>query len=263
MKNIAIEVKHIETRFPNAVIHKDVSFTIYEGEIYGLLGGSGSGKTTLFRHMLMLTRPSRGSIKILGKDILSMNETDAYILRTQYGVCFQGGALFTSMTVFQNIAVILKEYTDLNEAQIAPIVYAKLKMVGLDPDTGGKYPSELSGGMVKRVALARALVMDPKLLFLDEPTSGLDPVSAEAFDNLILTIRRLLGLTIVIITHDIDTIFNALDRMVVLADGVAAAEGTLDEVLMNKHKFIREFFGSNRSLSRLNIGEAKGHGNKG
>lgn len=261
MKNIAIEAKHIETRFSNAVIHKDISFTIYEGEIYGILGGSGSGKTTLFRHMLMLTRPSNGSIKILGKDIMSINETDAHVLRTQYGVCFQGGALFTSMTVFQNIAVILKEYTDLNDEQIARIVSAKLKMVGLDSHAGTKYPSELSGGMVKRAALARALVMDPKLLFLDEPTSGLDPVSAEAFDNLILTIRRLLNLTIVIITHDMDTIFNALDRMLVLAEGVVAAEGTLNEVLKNKHNFIREFFGSNRSLNRIEY--RRSHGNKG
>jgi len=261
MKESAIEVRNIETRFGNAVIHKDVSFTIYSGEIYGLLGGSGSGKTTLFRHLLMLTRPSKGSIRVLNQDILNSNEGEANALRRRYGVCFQSGALFTSLTVFQNIAVVLKEYTALSDKLIADIVYAKLQMVGLNSKAATLYPSELSGGMVKRVALARALVMDPKLLFLDEPTSGLDPISAEAFDNLILTIRRLLGLTVVIITHDIDTIFNVLDRMVVLADGRTAAEGTLEDVLRHDHKFIQEFFGSNRALNRLSMRSR--HGNQG
>lgn len=260
MRKTAIIMEHIETRFADAVIHRDVSFTIYEGEIYGLLGGSGSGKTTLLRHMIMLSRPSRGRITILGKDVLSLNEKEAHALRTKWGVCFQFGALFTSLTVFQNVAVALREYTDLDEENIYRIVCAKLKMVGLDPKTGDRYPSELSGGMVKRVALARALAMDPKLLFLDEPTSGLDPVSAEAFDNLILTLRRLLGLTIVMITHDMDTIFNVLDRMVVLADGGVAAEGRLDDVLKNNHRFIKEFFGTNRALNRR---DRINHGNQG
>ena len=250
MRKTAIAMGHVETRFSDTVVHKDVSFTVYEGEIYGLLGGSGSGKTTLLRHMIMLSRPVRGTIMVLGKDILSASEKEAHALRIKWGVCFQFGALFTSLTVFQNVAVALREYTDLDEENIDRIVYAKLKMVGLEPKIGDRYPSELSGGMVKRVALARALAMDPKLLFLDEPSSGLDPVSAEAFDNLILTLRRLLGLTIVMITHDMDTIFNVLDRMVVLADGGVAAEGGLGDILKNNHKFIREFFGTNRALNR-------------
>lgn len=251
MKKPVIEARHLQTIFNNKVIHKDISFTIYEGEIYGLLGGSGSGKTTLLRHLILLTKPSNGYLKILGKDILSINGIDEYNLRTQYGVCFQSGALFTSLTVFQNLAFILKEYTKLTDNQIAKIVYSKLKMVGLNPNVSTLYPSELSGGMIKRVALARALIMEPKLLFLDEPTSGLDPISSEAFDNMILTIRNLLGLTIVIITHDIDTIFNTLDRMVILADGVVATEGTLEEVLMSNHTFIQSFFTSNRAINRL------------
>ncbi|MGB9713004.1 MAG: ABC transporter ATP-binding protein [Dissulfurimicrobium sp.] len=251
MKKAVIETKHIETRFGDTVVHKDVSFTVYEGEIYGLLGGSGSGKTTLLRQMIMLSRPSNGSITVLGRNILSMTEKEAHALRTKCGVCFQFGALFTSLTVFQNIAAVLREYTDLDEEDIDRIVRAKLKMVGLEPRAGDRYPSELSGGMVKRAALARALAMDPKLLFLDEPSSGLDPVSAEAFDNLILTLKNLLGLTIVMITHDMDTIFNVLDRMAVLADGVVAAEGRLEDILKkNDHRFIKEFFGTNRALSR-------------
>jgi phospholipid/cholesterol/gamma-HCH transport system ATP-binding protein len=254
-------MEHIETLFAGKAVHKDVSFTIHEGEIYGILGGSGSGKTTLLRHMIMLSRPAGGRIMVLGKDILSITENEAHALRTKWGVCFQFGALFTSLTVFQNVAVALREYTDLNEEDIDRIVCAKLKMVGLSPDAGERYPSELSGGMVKRAALARALAMDPKLLFLDEPSSGLDPVSAEAFDNLILTLRRLLGLTIVMITHDIDTIFNVLDRMVVLADGGVAAEGGLGDILKNNHRFIREFFGTNRALSRAE--RRRNHGNQG
>jgi phospholipid/cholesterol/gamma-HCH transport system ATP-binding protein len=155
------------------------------------------------------------------------------------------------LTVAENIAVQLREYTRISDATIKRIVKTKLEMVGLDPDVGRLYPSELSGGMVKRAALARALAMDPSLLFLDEPTSGLDPVSAEAFDNLISDLRQLLGLTIVMVTHDIDTIFNIVDRMAVLGDGVVAAEGDLQTVLRSDHPFIRKFFGGSRARARL------------
>ncbi|RUM44543.1 MAG: ABC transporter ATP-binding protein [Hydrogenimonas sp.] len=250
-KREVIMIRNLETRFGAKVIHEDVNLTIYEGEIYGLLGGSGSGKTTLLREMIMLLQPTKGTIKVLGYDLKNISRQEAQKLRSEWGVLFQFGALFTSLTVGENIAIWLKEYTNLSEKMIQTILLSKLEMVGLDPSVAKLYPSELSGGMVKRAALARALVMDPKLLFLDEPTSGLDPVSAEAFDKLITDLRDLLGLTIVMITHDIDTIFNVIDRMAVLGDKHVVAEGTLKEILQIDHPFIHQFFGGNRAKMRI------------
>ncbi|MCF6201027.1 MAG: ATP-binding cassette domain-containing protein [Hydrogenimonas sp.] len=250
MKEI-IKMRHVRTVFGDKTVHEDVNLTVKEGEIYAILGGSGSGKTTLLREMIMLLRPSGGEIEILGQNLETISQKEAQKLRSQWGVLFQFGALFTSLTVEENVAVWLREYTSLSDATIRQIVRSKLKMVGLDPDVGRLYPSELSGGMVKRSALARALVMDPKLLFLDEPTSGLDPVSAEAFDELITQLRSLLGLTIVMITHDIDTIFNVVDKMAVLGEGRVVAEGSLKQVLKRDHPFIRKFFGGNRAKARI------------
>ena len=246
-----IEMRNIVTRFSDKTVHDGVDLTVYEGEIYGLLGGSGSGKTTLLREMIMLLRPTAGTVRVLGRDLARIDTAEAARLRSRWGVLFQFGALFTSLTVAENVAVWLREYTRLSSATIERIVTSKLEMVGLDPDVGSLYPAQLSGGMVKRAALARALVMDPKLLFLDEPTSGLDPVSAEAFDDLIRQLHRLLGLTIVMVTHDIDTIFNVIDRMAVLGDRKVVAEGTLQEVLRTDHPFIRQFFGGERAKVRL------------
>ncbi len=246
-----VKIRRLHTRFGSKVVHEDVNLTVYEGDIYAILGGSGSGKTTLLREMIMLLRPTGGSVEVLGYDLNRISRKDAQRLRSRWGVLFQFGALFTSLTVEENIAVWLKEYTSLSESTIRKIVRSKLEMVGLDPEVGRLYPSELSGGMIKRSALARALVMDPKLLFLDEPTSGLDPVSAEAFDELITELRTLLGLTIVMITHDIDTIFNVVDRMAVLGDRHVVAEGSLEEILKNDHPFIRQFFGGNRAKARI------------
>ncbi len=250
-REAVIEMRGIETRFGEKVVHENVDLTVYEGEIFGLLGGSGSGKTTLLREMIMLLKPTAGKVEVLGYDLGSISREEAHRLRTKWGVLFQFGALFTSLTVADNIAVWLREYTRLSERTIRQIVHTKLEMVGLEPSVGKLYPAELSGGMIKRAGLARALVMDPKLLFLDEPTSGLDPVSAEAFDNLITELRRLLNLTIVMVTHDIDTIFNVVDRMAVLGDRHVVAQGTLKEILRNDHPFIRQFFGGNRAKVRI------------
>ncbi|WP_456451845.1 ABC transporter ATP-binding protein, partial [Hydrogenimonas sp.] len=173
-RRAVVEMRGIVTRFGDKTVHDGVDLTVYEGETYGLLGGSGSGKTTLLREMIMLLRPTAGSVKVLGYDVLRIGDEEAHRLRTRWGVLFQFGALFTSLTVAENIAVWLKEYTKLSQPTIDAIVRTKLEMVGLDPSVGRLYPAELSGGMVKRAGLARALVMDPKLLFLDEPTSGLD-----------------------------------------------------------------------------------------
>ena len=250
-----IQAKNIVTAFGDTVIHNNVNLTVFEGEIYGILGGSGSGKTTLLREMIMLSKPTRGDIKIFGRNLKSLNRQQALRLRHSWGMLFQFGALFTSLTVAENIAIKLRKYTKISEALIGEIITTKLKMVGLDPQVGKRYPSELSGGMVKRAALARALSTDPKLLFLDEPTSGLDPVSAEQFDSLVLQLRDLLGLTLVMVTHDIDSMFSIIDRMAVLGDKRVVAEGSLTEVVQTDHPFIKQFFGGNRGKIRRSYGK--------
>ncbi len=250
-----IKLENIVTRFGDHTVHDGVNLTIREGEIYGILGGSGSGKTTILREIIMLHRPTGGKVFVLGRDLYASSHEEQQRLRNHWGVLFQFGALFTSLTIAENIAVKLKEYTHLHESLINDIIATKLEMVGLDLSVASLYPSELSGGMVKRAALARALAMDPKLLFLDEPTSGLDPISAEQFDNLIVQLKNLLGLTIVMVTHDIDSIFTVVDRMAVLGNKKVVAEGSIDEVVRVDHPFIHQFFGGNRAMIRRKHGK--------
>lgn len=250
-----IIVTDVVTRFGVNLIHDGISLRVGQSEIYGLLGGSGSGKSTLMKEMVMLLSPQEGEITVLGHDLATISRADAALLRRQWGVLFQAGALYSSLTVAENIGVTLKEYSDLSSGLIADIVAMKISMVGLPAHAGALYPSELSGGMIKRASLARALAMDPKLLFLDEPTSGLDPVGAEAFDQLILKLRDLLGLTVVMVTHDLDSIWTVVDRLAVLGDGKVIAEGTLDEVRDNPHPVVRGFFGGARGLIRRKNGK--------
>lgn len=251
MSRIVIEVKDVVTQFGENLVHDKISFNIYEGEIFGLLGGSGSGKSTVLKEIIMLLQPQGGEIIVLEKKLSSLSLEEAHILRTRWGVLFQSGALFSPLTVEENVAVALKEYTNLEEDLIYDLVRLKLDMVGLPANAATMYPSELSGGMKKRAALARALAMDPKLLFLDEPTSGLDPVGAQEFDRLIVRLRDLLGLTIVMITHDLDSIFTIVDRMAVLGDKKIIAKGTLEEVLDSTHPFIEAFFRGERAKYRI------------
>jgi len=255
LKKAIIQVENLVTRFGDNVIHDGINIKVNEGEIYGILGKSGSGKTTLLREMIMLQEPAEGKIEIFGHNLHTLNPENLQALRRQWGILFQFGALFTSLTVAENIAVKLKEYTHISDSLIKDIIAIKLKMVGLELKTAAMYPSELSGGMVKRAAIARALAMDPKLLFLDEPTSGLDPISAEKFDDLIIQLKNLLGLTIVMVTHDIDTIFTIVDRIAVLGDKKVLAEGPIDDVAKSDHPFIREFFGGNRGSMRRRYGK--------
>ncbi len=255
MKKPLIKIENLVTRFGDHVVHDGVNLTIYEGEIYGILGGSGSGKTTILREIIMLHEPTAGKVNVLGHDLYSASHEEKQRLRNHWGVLFQFGALFTSLTIAENIAVKLKEYTHISDSLVEDIIATKLEMVGLDLSVATLYPSELSGGMVKRAALARALAMDPKLLFLDEPTSGLDPISAEQFDNLIVQLKNLLGLTIVMVTHDIDSIFTVVDRMAVLGDKKVVAEGTIEEVVQIDHPFIHQFFGGNRAMIRRKHGK--------
>ena len=237
-----VEVKNVVTRFGDRIIHDGVSLHVNEQEIYGILGESGAGKSVLMKEMIMLIRPTAGKIIVLGYDVMNISYKEAQELRKQWGVLFQFGALFSSLTVAENIEILLKEYTSLSPRMRQELVRTKIAMVGLAPHVGALYPSELSGGMIKRAALARALAMDPKLLFLDEPTSGLDPVGARNFDKLIAELRDLLGITVVMITHDLDTIFSILDRMAVLADKHVVAEGDLKSVLQSNHPFVEAFF---------------------
>ncbi len=237
-----IKVKDVKTIFGEKVVHDGLNLHVDEGEIYGLLGPSGCGKTTLLREMVMLQEFSAGSIEVLGKKIENISEEDAQELKRKWGVLFQFGALFSSLTLAENIALPLKEYSTLSDKMIKEIVAFKLDLVGLQPNDFFLYPSEISGGMRKKAGIARALAMDPKLLFLDEPTSGLDPISAREFDELILQLRSMLGLTMVVVTHDLHSIYHTLDRMAVIDNKKIAYEGTLEEVTSVKNDFIQTFF---------------------
>lgn len=241
MKNI-IEVEKVKTVFGERVVHDGLNLTVKEGEIYGLVGPSGCGKTTLLREMVMLQEFHDGEITVLGNNLNNISQEDAQKLRKQWGVLFQAGALFSSLNIAQNIALPLVEYTDLSQKMIDEIVEFKINLVGLKSDDALLFPSQISGGMKKKAGLARALAMDPKLLFLDEPTSGLDPISAREFDSLILKLRSMLGLSIVMVSHDLKSIYDTLDRVAIIDNKKIAYEGTLDEVTSVKSEFIETFF---------------------
>lgn len=237
-----IEVKDVVTRFGKNLVHDGVNLHVNEGEIYGFLGPSGCGKSTLMREIIMLEKFHSGSIELLGQKIEKITMKKAQCLRMQWGVLFQSNALFTSLTVAENIALSLQEYTQLSEKSIKDLVAYKIDIVGLKQFDGTLYPSEISGGMKKKAALARALAMDPKILFLDEPTSGLDPISAREFDTLIVKLRDLLDLTVVMVSHDLTSIHNTLDRMAVIDEKKIVAEGGLEEIKKIKSPFIERFF---------------------
>jgi phospholipid/cholesterol/gamma-HCH transport system ATP-binding protein len=213
----ALEIDGIVTRFGAQRVHDGVSFSVRRGEVVALIGGSGTGKSVLLKEIIGLVRPAAGTIRLLGSDVWRSSPEELNALRRRFGMLFQDGALFSSLTVAENIAVPFRENTDLPMDLIAPLVGFKLALVGLAADTGLKMPAQLSGGMRKRVALARALALEPEILFLDEPTSGLDPVGARAFDRLVRVLADSLGLTVFIVTHDLDTLLSIIDRAIVLA----------------------------------------------
>ena len=244
---IVIAMSKVATRFGEHVVHADVNLEVRRAEIFALIGGSGSGKSTLLREMILLHRPDAGSVKVLGVDLNELGDDEALALRQRWGVMFQHGGLFASLTVKENIGLPLREHTELADGLIDEIAASKLTMAGLKPEVGAQYPSELSGGMMKRASLARALALDPELLFLDEPTAGLDPVSADGVDELVLKLRDLFGLTIVMITHDLDLLWQVADRVAVLADGKVQGIGAMAELARMDNPAIRPFFDGPRA----------------
>ncbi|HXZ92445.1 MAG TPA: ATP-binding cassette domain-containing protein [Burkholderiales bacterium] len=242
MSDAVIEIERLNTRFGDAVVHRDVGFSVGRGEIFALVGASGCGKSTLLREAIVLQRPQSGSIRVFGQEVVGMDDETALALRRRWGVMFERGALFSALTVSENVSMVLEEHTDLGPALRAEVAALKIALTGLPPDAGPKYPSELSGGMRKRAALARAMALDPELLFLDEPTAGLDPLSATGIDELVRHLRDALGLTIMMVTHDLDLLWRAADRVAVLGDGRILGIGTMNELSKSDDALIREYF---------------------
>lgn len=245
-----IKVTNITNAFSDKVIHEGLNYFVEQGEICAIVGASGSGKTTLLRSILNLHQPSFGSIEVFGKNIANITGEDLISVQKRWGVLFQQGALFSSLTVGENISFPLKEFTNLSKKQRREISELRLHQVGLEPKAIDKYPAELSGGMIKRVALARAIAMEPELLFLDEPTAGLDPNSSEKLEVLILSLRETLGLSIVVVTHDLDTLWHITDRVAFLGDGRVLANLPINELVSQENSLIKSYFAGKRAQER-------------
>jgi len=250
-EEIVIELQGLHTRFGSHVVHKDINLAVRRGEVLSLVGGSGSGKTTMLRQMLGLETPAAGSVRIFGEDMQQLGRDQLRRLRNRSGVLFQQGALFSALSVFDNVALPLRELRTLDEDLIYDLVMLKLGMVNIEAFHAQKKPAQLSGGMIKRIALARALALSPELLFLDEPTAGLDPDRSESFVSLIEELCKELNLTVVMVTHDLDTLVSLADRVAVLADQTLVALGGLRELLTEEHPFITNFFLGERGRRAL------------
>ncbi|QTN21145.1 ATP-binding cassette domain-containing protein [Rhizobacter sp. AJA081-3] len=255
-QEIVIELDKVTTRFGSHVVHDGLDLQVRRAEIFALIGGSGSGKSTLLREMILLHSPDAGTVRVLGEDLATLTPAQALAMRQRWGVVFQHGGLFGSLTVTENIGLPLREHTGLADALIDELAAWKLSLVGLAPEVGAQYPAELSGGMLKRASLARALALDPPLLFLDEPTAGLDPVSAGGVDALVLRLRDVFGLTIVMITHDLDLLWQVADRVAVLADAQVQGLGSMDELSKLDVPAVRQFFDGPRGRAA----QQDGHG---
>lgn len=246
-RNTVLEMHQVVTRFGDHVVHQGVDLDVRQSEIFAVIGGSGSGKSTLLREMILLHTPNAGHVQVLGVDLAHITDAEALALRQRFGVLFQHGGLFGALTVLENMGLPLREHRQLGDQEVDAIAAQKLADVGLDAAVASQYPSELSGGMLKRAALARALVLEPELLFLDEPTAGLDPQSAAGIDALVLKLRQQSGLSIVMITHDLDLLWQVTDRVAVLADGKVQAMGSMAELSKMNNPTIQPFFDGPRA----------------
>ncbi|MGH6878019.1 MAG: ABC transporter ATP-binding protein [Rhizomicrobium sp.] len=248
--DVVICVRGLVNAFGDSVIHDHIDLDVHRGEVLGVVGGSGAGKSVLLRSIIGLNRPQSGSVKVFGQETAEADTEDLKGLQLRWGVLFQGGALFSSQTVAQNIEVPMRRWTHMSQELMDGLAAMKLSLVGLPPDTAQKYPSELSGGMTKRAGLARALALDPELLFLDEPTSGLDPISAGQFDELVRNLQQSLGLTVFLVTHDLDTLRAITDRIAVLVDKKIKV-GTIDTLTRDPNPWIHEYFCGVRGRAAL------------
>ena len=241
-----ISVRDLVVGFGDVTVLDHVTLDVFEGEILGFVGGSGAGKSVLMRAIIGLLPKRQGTIEVFGSNLAAVGDRERRAIEQRWGVLFQQGALFSSLTAIQNVQFPMREYLDLSPRLMDEIALAKLEMVGLDADVRGKFPAELSGGMVKRVALARALALAPDIVFLDEPTSGLDPIGAAEFDELIRTLQRTLGLSVFMVTHDLDSLHAVCDRIAVLSEGQVIATGSIETMLTSEHPWLKSYFRGNR-----------------
>jgi phospholipid/cholesterol/gamma-HCH transport system ATP-binding protein len=242
MNESVIEIKGLKNQLGGQWVHTDVNLNVEKGEILAIIGGSGSGKTTILRCLLMLLKPTAGDIKIFGQDISNLDRQQSFLLRRRWGMLFQHSALFSSMNVLENVMFPMREFTNLDPEFMYELALLKIALVGLPKEAAGKLPSELSGGMQRRAAAARAIAMDPELLFLDEPTTGLDPLSARRFDELVVFLRDSLKLTIVMVSHDIESLKRTTDRVAFIGEGRILSVEPIQELMKNKHKMIADYF---------------------
>jgi phospholipid/cholesterol/gamma-HCH transport system ATP-binding protein len=247
---VVISVRNLNVGFGDKLILHNLDLDVYRGEILGFVGGSGTGKSVLTRTILGLVPKQSGQIEVFGKDLDHMPPPERRLMEREWGVLFQQGALFSGLSVRQNIQFAMREYLKLSQELMDELTMLKIAMVGLQPGDAEKFPYELSGGMIKRVALARALALDPQILFLDEPTSGLDPIGAGEFDLLLRTLQRTLGLTVFMVTHDLDSLYSVCDRIAALADQHVIAAGPIDVLLQSEHPWLKAYFHGDRAQTR-------------
>ena len=247
MAEVVIRVRDLVVGFGDHIVLDHLSLDVERGEILGLVGGSGGGKSVLLRTIIGLLPRRQGSIEVLGTDLDRANDVERHAIERRWGILFQQGALFSSLTALQNVQFPMREYLDLSERLMREVATAKLEMVGLSAEDGDKLPAELSGGMTKRVALARALALDPEIVFLDEPTSGLDPIAAGDFDALIRTLQQTLGLTVFMVTHDLESLHTVCDRIAALADGKVVVTGPMATMLECEHPWVKAYFRGKRA----------------
>jgi len=252
-RDVVLRARGVKVGFGRKIILENLDLNVFRGEILGFVGGSGTGKSVLMRAILGLVPMRAGTVEVFGADLAGLSREDRNAIDQRWGVLFQHGALFSSLTVIQNVKLPMREHLHLNDGLMNELALLKLSLVGLPRDAADKFPSELSGGMIKRASLARALALDPEIVFLDEPTSGLDPIGAAAFDNLIMKLRDTLGLTVYMVTHDLDSLSTACDRIAVLGDRKVLVEGPLEKLLNYQHPWVQSYFRGERSIRQTVI----------